>query len=121
MTKTKSDFLSFKQVVSLVKAIGHKRTILIMGENGIGKTSVHKALCADPDFADFIKPSPIDCTQLSDGSLFMPDIDRERGVSSELPNERLGVSKHNQRGVNGAKPTLITFDEVAKCRSTSRT
>jgi Mg-chelatase subunit ChlI len=60
---TKSDFLSFKQVVSLVKAIGHKRTILIMGENGIGKTSVHKALCADPDFADFIKPSPIDCTQ----------------------------------------------------------
>jgi hypothetical protein len=111
---TKSDFLSFKQVVSLVKAIGHKRTILIMGENGIGKTSVHKALCADPDFADFIKPSPIDCTQLSDGSLFMPDIDRERGVSSELPNERLGVSKHNQRGVNGAKPTLITFDEVAK-------
>jgi hypothetical protein len=51
---------------------------------------------------------------LSDGSLFMPDIDRERGVSSELPNERLGVSKQNQRGVNGAKPTLITFDEVAK-------
>jgi type IV secretory pathway ATPase VirB11/archaellum biosynthesis ATPase len=47
---TKSDFLSFKQVVSLVKAVGHKRTILIMGENGIGKTSVHKALCADPDF-----------------------------------------------------------------------
>jgi hypothetical protein len=111
---TKSDFLSFKQVVSLVKAIGHKRTILIMGENGIGKTSVHKALCADPDFADFIKPEPIDCTQLSDGSLFMPDIDRERGVSSELPNERLGVSKQNQRGVNGAKPTLIMFDEIAK-------
>ena len=109
-----SNFLSFKQVVSLVKSVGHKRTVLIMGENGIGKTSVHKALCADPDFADFIKPSPIDCTQLSDGSLFMPDIDRERGVSSELPNERLGISRTNQRGVNGAKPVLIFFDEIAK-------
>jgi hypothetical protein len=109
-----SDFLSFKQIVNLIKGVGHKRTVLVMGENGIGKTSIHKALCADPDFADFIKPAPIDCTQLSDGSLFMPDIDRERGVSTELPNERLGISRTNQRGVNGAKPTLIMFDEIAK-------
>lgn len=111
---TKSDFLSFNQVVSLIKNVGHKRTVLVMGENGIGKTAIHKALCADPDFADYTKPTPIDCTQLSDGSLFMPDIDRDRGVSTELPNERLGVSRSNQRGVNGSKPVLVMFDEIAK-------
>ena len=108
------DFLSHSQVVSLIKAVGHERTVLIMGENGIGKTSVHRTLCADPDFADHFKVPPIDCTQLSDGSLFMPDIDRERGVSLELPNERLGLSRANQRGVDGARPIIAFFDEVAK-------
>ena len=108
------DFLSHNQVVSLIKAVGDKRTVLIMGENGIGKTSVHRTLSADPDFVDYFKVPPIDCTQLSDGSLFMPDIDRERGVSRELPNERLGLSYANQRGAAGAKPVMVFFDEVAK-------
>jgi hypothetical protein len=44
----------------------------------------------------------------------MPDLDRENGVSRELPNERFGVSKHNQLGVNGSKPIVCFLDEVAK-------
>jgi hypothetical protein len=40
------DFLSHNQVVSLIKAVGDKRTVLIMGENGIGKTSVHRTFSA---------------------------------------------------------------------------
>lgn len=108
------DFLSFDQTVNLIKHVGGKRTVLVMGENGIGKTSLHKALSADPDFADFIKPTPVDCTQLSDGSLYMPDIDRERGVSRELPNERLGLSFNNQYGSTNQKPVLGMFDEVGK-------
>jgi septin family protein len=118
---TKSDFLSFKQVVSLVKAIGHKRTILIMGENGIGKTSVHKALCADPDFADFIKPSPIDCTQLSDGSLFMPDIDRERGVSASYPtSDWASASTISVASMVPSQPSSRST-RSPRCRSMSRT
>ena len=109
-----NEFLTHSQIVDLIKAVGHKRTVLIMGENGTGKSWLHRTLSADPFFADHIKPAPIDCTQLSDGSLFMPDIDRERGVSTELPNERLGVSRSNQRGVNGSKPVLVMFDEIAK-------
>lgn len=108
------DFLSHKQVVDLIKNIGHKRTVLVMGENGIGKTSLHATLCQDAKFDNHIKVKPIDCTQLSDGSLFMPDLDRERGVSVELPNERLGVSKTNCKGVDGSRPVLGMFDEVAK-------
>jgi hypothetical protein len=45
----------------------------------------------------------------------MPDIDRERGVSRELPNERLGLEFGNQRGAMSAqRPVLGMFDEVGK-------
>lgn len=107
-------FLSHKQVADLIKSVGATRTVLVMGENGTGKTSLHSTLSNDPHFDNHIKIKPIDSTQLSDGSLFMPDLDRERGVSTELPNERLGVSKRNQRGVEGSRPVLGMFDEIAK-------
>ena len=108
------DFLSASQIVSLIKAVGHTRTVLVQGENGIGKTNLWRMLAEDPHFDNHIKIPPIDCTQLSDGSLFMPDIDRESGISRELPNERLGVSMTNRRGVEGSRPVLGMFDEIAK-------
>lgn len=108
------EFLSFNQTLDLIKAVGHERTVLVMGENGVGKTSLHKAMCQDQFFDDFHKIPPIDCTQLSDGSVWGPDIDRERGVYRELPNERLGVNNFNHRGIEGSKPVLGMFDEIAK-------
>ena len=107
-------FLSFTQVLNLIAAVGDKRTVIVEGENGIGKTALFHALKRMPKFANHIAVDPIDCTQLSDGSVWMPDLDRENGISRELPNERFGVSKHNQRGVNGAKPILCFLDEIAK-------
>ena len=109
-----SKYLSFTQVVNLISAVGHKRTIIVEGENGIGKTALFHALKKLPKFANHIAVDPIDCTQLSDGSVWMPDLDRENGISRELPNERFGVSKNNQRGVNGSKPLLVMLDEIAK-------
>jgi hypothetical protein len=106
--------LSFTQVLNLIASVGHKRTVIVEGENGIGKTALFHALKALPKFADHIAVDPVDCTQLSDGSVWMPDLDRENGVSRELPNERFGVSKHNQLGVNGSKPIVCFLDEVAK-------
>jgi hypothetical protein len=108
--------LSFKQTTQLIKSLGHKRTIIVQGENGIGKTALFHALARDPQFANHIHVDPIDCTQLSDGSVWMPDIDRELGVSRELPNERFGVSRTNQKGINGARPALVFLDEIAKAR-----
>ena len=98
-----NQFLSASQVVSLVAAIGDKRTVIVEGENGIGKTALFHALRKLPKFADHIAVQPIDCTQLSDGSVWMPDLDRENGVSRELPNERFGVSAFNQLGVNNLR------------------
>lgn len=107
--------LSFKQVASAVKAFGTERTVIIQGENGVGKTGVFHALEKDPAFSNHVGVK-LDCTQMSDGSVWMPDIDREHGVSRELPNERFGVSKTNQRGINGARPSLVFLDEIAKAK-----
>jgi hypothetical protein len=106
--------LSFTQVLNLIAAVGDKRTVIVEGENGIGKTALFHALKQHPKFTDHIAVDPVDCTQLSDGSVWMPDLDRENGVSRELPNERFGVSKVNQMGVNGSKPILVFLDEIAK-------
>jgi hypothetical protein len=73
-------------------------------------------LAKDPYFANYHVVNPIDCTQMSDGSVWVPDVDREAGVSRELPNERFGISKGNHRGVDGSQPILLCFDEIAKAR-----
>jgi MoxR-like ATPase len=39
-----STYLSFTQTVNLIAAVGHKRTIIVEGENGIGKTALFHAL-----------------------------------------------------------------------------
>lgn len=109
-----NNMLSFTQVLNLIAAVGDKRTVIVEGENGIGKTALFHALKHHPKFANHIAVDPVDCTQLSDGSVWMPDLDRENGVSRELPNERFGVSKTNQLGVNGAKPIMVFLDEIAK-------
>jgi preprotein translocase subunit Sss1 len=109
-----NQYLSSSQVISLIAAVGHKRTVIVEGENGIGKTALFHQLKRLPKFANHIAVDPIDCTQLSDGSVWMPDLDRENGISRELPNERFGVSKTNQRGVNGGKPIMVFLDEIAK-------
>lgn len=108
--------LSSKQIVSLIKAIGAKRTVLVEGIAGIGKTSIYYALKKDPAFAGYHFPGVVDCTQLSDGSVWMPDIDRTRGVSRELPNERWGVSEENHAGIEGGTPAVLCLDEIAKTR-----
>jgi len=108
--------LSHKQVAALIKALGHTRTVIVQGEAGSGKTSLLYELRADPQFAGYYSPGPVDCTQLSDGSVFMPDIDRSRGVARELPNERFGLSEENHAGTEGAVPALICLDEIAKAR-----
>jgi hypothetical protein len=109
-----TQILSFNETLAFIQAIGSKRTVIVQGENGVGKTALARAMARMPEYDNYIKPDPIDCTQMSDGSIWMPDIDKELGISRELPNERFGVSRRNQRGVKGSKPVIVCFDEVLK-------
>jgi hypothetical protein len=106
--------LNHRQVVSLIKAVGHKRTVIVQGEMGSGKTAMQTEFRNDPFFSDYLVPAPIECTQLSEGDLGLPDLDRDMGVSRTLPHVRFGVHKGNQKGVNGSKPIIMCFDEVGK-------
>jgi len=108
--------LNSVQTLDLIKAVGMDRTILVQGESGIGKTSMLYALAEDDAFKDHHVVNPVDCTQLSDGSIWVPDLDREAGVSRELPNERFGVHNGNRKGIDGSKPIVICLDEVAKAK-----
>lgn len=113
-TDPNTPFLPFNKIVDAIKAIGDKRTIIVHGENGIGKTAIWHALRADPAYSGYFFSTPIVAPELSDGSVWMPDLDRENGVSRELPNERFGVSKHNQYGMPNSKPVVIFIDELDK-------
>jgi len=108
------ELLNHQEVVDLISAVGSDVFVLVQGENGVGKTSLHRDLCKLPQFKNHIKMDPLECTQLSDGSVWMPALDMEQGISRELPNERFGLSRTNQRGVNGSKPLLFCLDEVLK-------
>lgn len=113
MAQNQIQILNHAQCFDFVRKVGPKRTVFIEGENGIGKTAMGRALGAAYAATHFCA-EPVDCTQMSDGSIWMPDIDRELGVSRELPNERFGVNRKNQRGVNGSKPVIVVLDEVMK-------
>lgn len=101
------------QVISLVKAIGESKTILVKGHMGSGKTDLANTLFADPMYEHYRK-TIIDCTTLYDGSVSMPDLDRVNRTSTELPNERFGLSAANHKGIHGSKPCIIFLDEIGK-------
>jgi len=113
---SKVPFLTHNECRDLIKAVGHKRTVLVSGENGTGKTSIQYDLMRDPAYADYLVLPPFDCTLASDGSFLIPDVDRELGVSRELPNERFGVHRGNHKGKPGSRPVIVCLDEYAKAK-----
>lgn len=109
-------FLSSAQIVNLIKMGPRTRTVFINGETGCGKSAIFHQLKQAPEFKNHKFVDVIDCTQLDIGSVWVPDLDREAGVSRELPNERFGVGPHNHRGMDGATPVVVFLDEFGKAR-----
>lgn len=108
--------LSARQIANMIVAdyrAGIRRAILIMGENGIGKTAIASALMKTPEFKGHIF-SYIDCTNLSLGDFTMPSIDRDTMTTHYAPNARFGVSKINNRAIEGSRPVFMLFDEMTK-------
>lgn len=94
---------SINEIVDLILHVGNKRTVMIEGDMGIGKSTILKMLSKRlPDHV----PCYFDCTTKDLGDLYIPDLDRERGCVSFLPNEDFGI--------HTGKPVIIMYDEFGK-------
>ena len=94
---------SIDEIVQLLLHVGGKRTVLIEGDMGIGKSSLLKTLKRLlPDHIACL----FDCTTKDLGDLFIPDLNREAGCVSFLPNEQFGVHL--------GKPLILMLDELGK-------
>lgn len=98
--------LNHDQTVSLIKSIGHKRTVLVEGHMGTGKSSLLRML--SEQLPDHI-PCYFDCTTKDLGDITVPDIAKlgnGSGYVEYLTNEELGA--HHD------KPIIVMLDEFGK-------
>ena len=97
--------LDLDQCVTAIKAVGHKRTILMEGDMGNGKSSTIHTLADDlPDHT----PCYFDCTTKDIGDLNLPNmaVMNEQGYVTFVPNEELGAHL--------GKPIILMIDELGK-------
>jgi len=99
--------LSIEQTAKLISTVGHKRSVLVEGHMGTGKSAILKIL-AD-QFPDHI-PCYFDCTTKDLGDLFVPNLVGDAAAGRDYvtfsPNEEFGL-QHN-------KPVIINLDEFGK-------
>lgn len=98
--------LSLDQISAMIKANGHKRTVVVQGHMGTGKSSMLWSLAKElPKHL----PCYFDCTTKDLGDITIPNIaklDTGAGFVQYLTNEELGV--HND------VPIILNVDEIGK-------
>lgn len=98
--------LGLDQVANAILNTGNKRTILVQGDMGTGKSSLLATLAkALPDHT----PCYFDCTTKDLGDITIPNIaklDDGTGYVTYLTNEELGAHNHT--------PVIIMVDEFGK-------
>lgn len=111
-TSTSRIYVDHDELYDLIHAVGRHTTVLVLGHMGTGKTSIQRRFLSDPEFADYRVLPPIDCAQLSDGSLFIPGFrparDGQTETSFEAPNERF-ISADG-------RPLILCLDELTKAQ-----
>lgn len=97
--------LNHTQVANLLVANGHRHTMLVEGETGIGKSAMMGALSQKlPDHKMFY----FDCTTKDLGDIYCPSIEMVDGkpVTVMAPNQELGLHHDG--------PVVVMLDEVGK-------
>lgn len=98
--------LGLDQITNLIATVGSKRTVLVQGHMGTGKSSLLKMLA---DQLPTHRPVYFDCTTKDLGDLMLPriaDVDAGTPYVSYAPNEELGIH-HNE-------PVIVILDEYGK-------
>ena len=104
-TATSMYALSLDQIANAIKVGGSKRTVLVQGHMGTGKSSLLKMLAREfPNHA----PCYFDCTTKDLGDISIPSLQTidEQGFVRFVPNEELGMHL--------AKPIILMIDEYGK-------
>ena len=105
-TATAMYALGLDQVAKLILSTGNKRTVLVQGDMGTGKSSLLKMLSQElPDHV----PCYFDCTTKDLGDITIPNIakmDDGTGYVTYLTNEELGAHLD--------KPVVVMLDEFGK-------
>lgn len=94
------------QATNMIAVMGNKRTILVQGEMGQGKSSILKTLAAM--FPDHL-PHYFDCTTKDLGDLMLPNI-RTDGVEQDY----VTYATNEELGVHTGKPVIVMLDEFGK-------
>ena len=96
--------LNLDQCMELIKAIGHRCTVLMQGDMGTGKSSVLYEIAKQTGF----KPIYFDCTTKDLGDLMIPSLQsiEKDGCVRMIPNEELGVHLD--------EPVIVNIDEFGK-------
>lgn len=104
-TATNMYALNLDQCASLIKAGGHKRTVLVQGHMGTGKSSLLKMLGGEmPTHTTYY----FDCTTKDLGDITIPNLAKQdgQGYVTYLTNEELGAHVD--------KPIILMIDEYGK-------
>jgi len=108
MSKTAASMytLDLDQCAALIKSVGNKRTVLVQGHMGTGKSSLLKTLStALPNHVACY----FDCTTKDLGDIMLPriaEVDGNAPCVSYATNEELGAHHH--------KPIILMVDEFGK-------
>lgn len=96
--------LTLAQSANLIAAVGHRNRIALLGEKGIGKSTIMKSLKAK--FGDAYEYAYIDCGRLELGDVAIPFPDKELRVVEYFTNREFGL--------HTGKPVIIMLDEFGK-------
>lgn len=105
--------LNLDQIANMIKVNGHKRTVLVQGHMGTGKSSLLKVLAKElPNHVPFY----FDATTKDLGDIMIPKLKEAEGQDYVrfATNEELGLHLHNQ-------PTILMVDEYGKANPAVKT
>ncbi len=103
---------SIDECAGIIKAIGHKRTVLVQGHMGTGKSSILKILAKElPTHT----PCYFDCTTKDLGDITIPKLNVLEG------EDYVTYAVNEELGMHIDKPVVIMIDEYGKSNPAVKT